>query len=283
MRHRWSALTSFQLFKYMNDNNKHIPACSEAPELWWRQQQASDWLALINRSHVTPSLASKKAPGISRPKPYKHLNQKMDYKCAKLCVISVIFVVMAQHSWSFSTVQVWKTPEQLVLPRVTCSARRLKAVFGPLVKSNIHVKGEIIIFPTSEMRWQIWLEMVSVKRVLSVVWFQNKLSIFAWNEYACFPVFFRYIRGHHPCASVWGVLWSEAGQREKPEPLPLQQIWQLLCTDWGKNKELCESYWRAEGALPDHWRPWQFFNEVARWGHGKCLGCTPKPKAITYF
>ncbi|XP_033501361.2 zona pellucida sperm-binding protein 4-like [Epinephelus lanceolatus] len=77
----------------------------------------------------------------------------MDYKCAKLCVISVIFVVMAQHSWSFSTVQVRKTPEQLVLPRVTCSAGRLKAVFGPLVKSNIHVKdtsGAIIPVPQSE-------------------------------------------------------------------------------------------------------------------------------------
>ncbi|XP_074511606.1 zona pellucida sperm-binding protein 4-like [Sebastes fasciatus] len=59
-----------------------------------------------------------------------------NYHCAKLCLIALIFAVMAQHCWCFSK----KTPEQLVLPRVTCSGRRMRAVFGPLVKSNIHVK-----------------------------------------------------------------------------------------------------------------------------------------------
>ncbi|XP_042361429.1 zona pellucida sperm-binding protein 4-like [Plectropomus leopardus] len=64
----------------------------------------------------------------------------MNY-CAKLCLISLLFAVIAEPCWCFSTVkQVKKTPEQLALPRVTCSVRRMRAVFGPLVKSNIHVK-----------------------------------------------------------------------------------------------------------------------------------------------
>ncbi|XP_044036668.1 zona pellucida sperm-binding protein 4-like [Siniperca chuatsi] len=63
----------------------------------------------------------------------------MNYHCAKLYLLSLSFAVMAQHCWCFSTVQMKKTPQQLVLPRVTCSARRIRAVFGPLVKSNIHV------------------------------------------------------------------------------------------------------------------------------------------------
>ncbi|KAK2833816.1 hypothetical protein Q5P01_017705 [Channa striata] len=58
--------------------------------------------------------------------------------CAKVCLISLIVTVLAR---------VKKTPEEeqqqqpeLVLPRVACSARRIKAVFGPLVKSNLNVR-----------------------------------------------------------------------------------------------------------------------------------------------
>ncbi|CAB1449901.1 unnamed protein product [Pleuronectes platessa] len=57
----------------------------------------------------------------------------------KLCWISLCVALVAQHS-----VQVEKSPEQrklLVLPRVTCSIRRIKAVFAPLVRNNIHVRG----------------------------------------------------------------------------------------------------------------------------------------------
>uniref|UniRef100_UPI0037E8590E zona pellucida sperm-binding protein 4-like n=1 Tax=Semicossyphus pulcher TaxID=241346 RepID=UPI0037E8590E len=60
---------------------------------------------------------------------------------------------MAQHCWCLSAVQVKKTPEQLALPRVSCSGRRIKAVFGSLVKSNVHVKditGALIPVPQSE-------------------------------------------------------------------------------------------------------------------------------------
>ncbi|GLD45952.1 zona pellucida sperm-binding protein 4-like protein, partial [Lates japonicus] len=50
---------------------------------------------------------------------------------------------MAQHCWCFSAVQVKETPEQrppLALPTVSCSARGIKAVFGPSVKNNLHVR-----------------------------------------------------------------------------------------------------------------------------------------------
>ncbi|XP_026180928.1 zona pellucida sperm-binding protein 4-like [Mastacembelus armatus] len=61
-----------------------------------------------------------------------------------------------QRCWCFSHAQVEETPErklQLVQPTVTCSARRLKAVFGSLVQSNVRVEdmsGAKIPVPQSE-------------------------------------------------------------------------------------------------------------------------------------
>ncbi|XP_044186298.1 zona pellucida sperm-binding protein 4-like [Thunnus albacares] len=78
----------------------------------------------------------------------------MNNHFAKLCSISFILAFTAQQC--FSAAQERKTPEQRqhpALPRVTCSPRRIKAVFGPLVKSNIHVKdmtGATIPVPQSE-------------------------------------------------------------------------------------------------------------------------------------
>lgn len=68
---------------------------------------------------------------------------------------------------------------------------------------------------------------------------QMSKCIYQYGLYLFFFSFFflrvlRYDRSCDPSASVGGVLWSETGQREKPEPLILQQIWQLLCKDWGK-------------------------------------------------
>ncbi|XP_026201647.1 zona pellucida sperm-binding protein 4-like [Anabas testudineus] len=62
-------------------------------------------------------------------------------KCpsAKLSLILLTFTLTAQHCSCFSDVQVKKTPE-LALPRVTCSARRIKAAFSALVNSNVHVR-----------------------------------------------------------------------------------------------------------------------------------------------
>uniref|UniRef100_A0A671UMC5 Zona pellucida sperm-binding protein 4-like n=1 Tax=Sparus aurata TaxID=8175 RepID=A0A671UMC5_SPAAU len=76
----------------------------------------------------------------------------MDYHCVKLCLVSFTVVFMA-HQCGCLTGQVRKTPEQLALPRVTCSPRKIRAVFGPLVKSNIHVKdmtGATVPVPQSE-------------------------------------------------------------------------------------------------------------------------------------
>ncbi|KAK2894158.1 zona pellucida sperm-binding protein 4-like [Channa argus] len=82
----------------------------------------------------------------------------MNYCSAKVCLIFWILTVMAQNCWCFSNTQMKKIPEEqqqpeLVLPRVACSARRIKAVFGPLVKSNLHVRdmsGVPVPVPESE-------------------------------------------------------------------------------------------------------------------------------------
>ncbi|XP_070837406.1 zona pellucida sperm-binding protein 4-like [Chaetodon trifascialis] len=77
----------------------------------------------------------------------------MNYHCSKLRMLSFLFACMAQHWWCLSAAQVKTTPEQLALPRVTCSAGRIRAVFGPLVKSNVRVKdttGATIPVPHSE-------------------------------------------------------------------------------------------------------------------------------------
>ncbi|XP_031176948.1 zona pellucida sperm-binding protein 4-like [Sander lucioperca] len=69
----------------------------------------------------------------------------MDYHCAKLCLIILLFAVTAQPEKT--------TPEQLALPSVSCSVGRIRAVFGPQVKSNIHVKditGAIIPLSQTE-------------------------------------------------------------------------------------------------------------------------------------
>ncbi|KAG7216212.1 hypothetical protein INR49_029061, partial [Caranx melampygus] len=76
----------------------------------------------------------------------------MDHHCVKCYLISMVIALVAQHCCSVSPVQRRKTPE-LALPRVTCSARKIKAVFGPLVKNNIHVRdliGAIVPVQQSE-------------------------------------------------------------------------------------------------------------------------------------
>ncbi|XP_034448998.1 zona pellucida sperm-binding protein 4-like [Hippoglossus hippoglossus] len=80
----------------------------------------------------------------------------MSYDGVKLCWISFCVALVAQHCCCLSGVQVEKTPEQrklLVLPRVTCSVWRIKAVFAPLVRNNIHVRnvsGATVPVPQSE-------------------------------------------------------------------------------------------------------------------------------------
>lgn len=80
----------------------------------------------------------------------------MDYHCVKLCLVSFTVVFMA-HQCGCLTGQVRKTPEQLALPRVTCSPRKIRAVFGPLVKSSIHVKGKIEFFVALYVPQRRWV------------------------------------------------------------------------------------------------------------------------------
>lgn len=75
----------------------------------------------------------------------KQMNYTMIFHCAQLSLICLIFA---------STVQVKRTPEQLALPRVTCAARRMRAVFGPKVKSNIHVRGKTVLFGANCLSFQ---------------------------------------------------------------------------------------------------------------------------------
>lgn len=85
----------------------------------------------------------------------KTVNCKMN--CARLILIALVSALMVQHCWAFSAAQMKKALEHLALPRVNCSARSIKAIFAPLVKSNIHVKGKLSFFycnsicPTAEM------------------------------------------------------------------------------------------------------------------------------------
>lgn len=225
-------------FNYKNDN-KHMAEALVV--FWWKTQQASDWLTLINRCHVTYSQCRRKDWIFLGP---KHPNYKeMNYPSAKFCLVSLIFVFTAQQC--FSTVQKRKTPEQrsqLALPRVTCSPRRIKAVFGPLVKSNIRVKGKIALFDAV-----LYLQTLTrmAEKIMEDLFKMLTRSILRLL-YICIAsiiyvlcCFLRRNRGHDPSASIWGLLWSESGQREEPDHLLHQQIWQLLCSGWGKLTRMC--------------------------------------------
>lgn len=68
---------------------------------------------------------------------------------ARLLLIPLVCALMAQHSCSLPELQLKRTLEKLALPKVTCYVRRIKAVFGPMVKSNIHVKGKNVLKSSS--------------------------------------------------------------------------------------------------------------------------------------
>ncbi|KAM6905381.1 zona pellucida sperm-binding protein 4-like [Xenentodon cancila] len=67
----------------------------------------------------------------------------MIYLLKKVCLICLLFTFMAGRCFGDATIQRKKSPEQrvhLAMPTVTCSARGIKAVFGPLVKNNVRVR-----------------------------------------------------------------------------------------------------------------------------------------------
>lgn len=70
----------------------------------------------------------------------------MNYLSIKICATLLLFTVMARRCVCLSldhrkkTLEQWK---QLAMPRVTCSVRGIRAVFGPLVKNNVYARGEV--------------------------------------------------------------------------------------------------------------------------------------------
>ncbi|XP_039467185.1 zona pellucida sperm-binding protein 4-like isoform X2 [Oreochromis aureus] len=67
----------------------------------------------------------------------------MNYRSIKICATLLLFTVMARHCVCLSSDHRKKTLEQrkqLAMPRVTCSVRGIRAVFGPLVKNNVYAR-----------------------------------------------------------------------------------------------------------------------------------------------
>ncbi|XP_063326580.1 zona pellucida sperm-binding protein 1-like isoform X2 [Pelmatolapia mariae] len=67
----------------------------------------------------------------------------MNYRSIKICAILLLFTVMARRCVCLSPDHRKKTLEQrkqLAMPRVTCSVRGIRAVFGPLVKNNVYAR-----------------------------------------------------------------------------------------------------------------------------------------------
>lgn len=61
----------------------------------------------------------------------------MNRVCVNLVLIWSILLFLAQRRCALSAPEA----ERRALPRVTCSGRRMRAAFGPMVEGNIHVLG----------------------------------------------------------------------------------------------------------------------------------------------
>lgn len=69
----------------------------------------------------------------------------MKYFSANFSLIVYTVAFTAQFWLCHALVRKEKSLEQNAedaLPKVTCSSRRMRAVFGPLVQDNLHVKGK---------------------------------------------------------------------------------------------------------------------------------------------
>ncbi|XP_047214020.1 zona pellucida sperm-binding protein 4-like [Girardinichthys multiradiatus] len=67
----------------------------------------------------------------------------MIYNSAKIRLLSLVLILMARRCCCVSTNQGKERPlqnTQQALPTVTCSVRGIKAMFGPMVKNNLHVR-----------------------------------------------------------------------------------------------------------------------------------------------
>lgn len=128
----------------------------------------------------------------------------MNCHSARLLLIPLVCALMAQHCCSFPEVQLKRTLEQLALPRVTCYVRRIKAVFGPMVKSNIHVKGKNLLKYPNATSVAKRLVIIKVNKLYDL-FISNICSVPSTTSTTfCFVVhccLLRHHRGHNPCAS----------------------------------------------------------------------------------
>lgn len=157
----------------------------------------------------------------------------MNGLCAKLFFIVLFSAFMEQHRVSSFQVEMKGRFEQLALPRVTCYDHKIEAVFGPMVKANIHVQGK-------ETKQKNFKQSLLQSKYIKLL----KGEEANWQFYVrlCFVcpliVTTRPHRGNNICAELWRCLWSECDQGEEPELHILEQIWQLLRSDWGQLKAL---------------------------------------------
>ncbi|XP_068605879.1 zona pellucida sperm-binding protein 4-like [Brachionichthys hirsutus] len=92
--------------------------------------------------------------------------------CAQLCSVAFLLAIVAQEA-----------PEQLALPRVSCSSRGIRAVFGPLVQRNIHVRdmsGGAII-PVRQISWSCGVRL-GREKPQSLSFFSRYDSCYAQSE-----------------------------------------------------------------------------------------------------
>ncbi|KAM8844557.1 zona pellucida sperm-binding protein 4-like isoform 2-T2 [Spinachia spinachia] len=69
---------------------------------------------------------------------FRSQNPEMISRCANRFLTALVVAFVSQPC-CFSAVQLETTPAQRAVPKVSCFNRGIRAVFGPLVKSNMHV------------------------------------------------------------------------------------------------------------------------------------------------
>lgn len=118
---------------------------------------------------------------------------------------SLISSILAFNAPLCLCIEKGSTPSQrqsLASPRVSCSQRGIKAVFGAEVISDIRVKGEIA----------------------TCVYCHTTTTRFTFKKLCSFYSYVRQVGGHVHGASVWELVWSQNGQRQQPESCFLQHV-----------------------------------------------------------
>lgn len=150
----------------------------------------------------------------------------MNYRSIKICATLLLFTVMARRCVCLSPDHRKKTLEQrkrLAMPRVTCSVRGIRAVFGPLVKNNVYardVTGATV--PVSQYEKTCGVQVAKVKNQ-SLSFFSRYDSCFVHVEgsKAVIPLQVqlagedRWIRVNISCPLI-----KTRSERTQPRPTP---------------------------------------------------------------